>query len=105
MNTLTIAWISLPFFIGFIIYLLPRLDKYLALATTIISLAYSLLLFSQSSPITLNLLDNYGVRLVADQLSAYFILTNALVTMAVIFYNWESSKTAFFYAQAKLKRT
>jgi multicomponent Na+:H+ antiporter subunit D len=86
--------------IGFIIYLLPRLDKYLALAATIISLAYSLLLFSQSSPITLNLLDNYGVRLVADQLSAYFILTNALVTMAVIFYNWESSKTAFFYAQA-----
>ncbi|TRU29627.1 MAG: cation:proton antiporter, partial [Microcystis aeruginosa Ma_SC_T_19800800_S464] len=66
----------------------------------IISLAYSLLLFSQSSPITLNLLDNYGVKLVADQLSAYFILTNALVTMAVIFYNWESSKTAFFYAQA-----
>ena len=100
MNTLTIAWISLPFLIGFIIYLLPRLDKYLALAATIISLAYSLLLFSQSSPITLNLLDNYGVKLVADQLSAYFILTNALVTMAVIFYNWESSKTAFFYAQA-----
>ena len=100
MNTLTIAWISFPFLIGFIIYLLPRLDKYLALAATIISLAYSLLLFSQSSPITLNLLDNYGVRLVADQLSAYFILTNALVTMAVIFYNWESSKTAFFYAQA-----
>jgi len=31
MNTLTIAWISLPFLIGFIIYLLPRLDKYLAL--------------------------------------------------------------------------
>ncbi|MDB9417885.1 cation:proton antiporter [Microcystis aeruginosa] len=100
MNTLTIAWISLPFLIGFIIYLLPGLDKYLALAATIISLAYSLLLFSQSSPITLNLLDNYGVRLVADQLSAYFILTNALVTMAVILYNWESSKTAFFYAQA-----
>ncbi len=100
MNTLTIAWISLPFLIGFIIYLLPRLDKYLALAATIISLVYSLLLFSQSSPITLNLLDNYGVKLVADQLSAYFILTNALVTMAVIFYNWESSKTAFFYAQA-----
>ncbi|BAG02199.1 cation:proton antiporter [Microcystis aeruginosa] len=100
MNTLTIAWISLPFLIGFIIYLLPRLDKYLALAATIISLAYSLLLFSQSAPITLNLLDNYGVKLVADQLSAYFILTNALVTMAVIFYNWESSKTAFFYAQA-----
>jgi multicomponent Na+:H+ antiporter subunit D len=100
MNTLTIAWIAFPFFIGFIIYLLPKLDKYLALVTSIISLAYSLLLFSQSSPITLNLLDNYGVKLVADQLSAYFILTNALVTMAVIFYNWESSKTAFFYAQA-----
>jgi multicomponent Na+:H+ antiporter subunit D len=100
MNTLTIAWIAFPFFIGFIIYLLPRWDKYFALGTAIVSLAFALLLFSQSSPITLNLLDNYGVKLVADQLSAYFILTNALVTIAVIFYNWESSKTAFFYAQA-----
>ena len=84
MNTLTIAWISLPFLSGFIGYLLSRWAKYLSLITSIISLAYSLLLFSQSSPITLNLLDNYGVKLVADQLSAYFILTNALVTMAVI---------------------
>ncbi|TRU28291.1 MAG: cation:proton antiporter, partial [Microcystis aeruginosa Ma_MB_S_20031200_S102] len=100
MNTLTIAWIVVPFLSGFIGYLLSRWAKYLSLITSVISLAYSLLLFSQSSPITLNLLDNYGVKLVADQLSAYFILTNALVKMAVIFYNWESSKTAFFYAQA-----
>jgi multicomponent Na+:H+ antiporter subunit D len=35
-----------------------------------------------------------------DQLSGFFILTNALVTAAVILYCWRNSdKTAFFYAQ------
>ncbi|MGK7876719.1 MAG: cation:proton antiporter, partial [Xenococcaceae cyanobacterium] len=32
-------------------------------------------------------------------LSGYFILTNALVTAAVILYCWHSGKTAFFYTQ------
>jgi multicomponent Na+:H+ antiporter subunit D len=32
-------------------------------------------------------------------LSGYFILTNALVTAAVIIYCWPTDKTAFFYAQ------
>jgi multicomponent Na+:H+ antiporter subunit D len=40
------------------------------------------------------------VTLVADNLSAFFILTNGLVTTAVVLYCWQSTKTAFFYAQA-----
>ncbi|WP_449416418.1 cation:proton antiporter [Phormidium nigroviride] len=100
MNTITIACLTLPFFIGFVIYLLPKFDKYLALAITVVSAGYALQLLLGDSPLTLNLLDNFGVKLVADRLSGYFILTNAIVTAAVILYCWHSGKTAFFYAQA-----
>lgn len=99
MNTLTIAWIALPFFIGFSIYLLPKLDRYLALFTAFTSLGYALQLLVNQPPLTLQLLDHFGVTLIADQLSGFFILTNALVTTAVILYSWHSDKTAFFYTQ------
>lgn len=99
MSTLTIAWIAFPFFVGFSIYLLPKLDRYLALGVALVSGGYALQLFAERSPLTLQLLDHFGVTLVVDQLSGYFILTNALVTAAVILYCWHSGKTAFFYAQ------
>ncbi|MDJ0616797.1 MAG: cation:proton antiporter [Calothrix sp. MO_192.B10] len=100
MSTITIPWIALPFFVGFSIYLLPKLDRYLALLVVLTSLVYSLeRLFYPLAP-SWPLLDSFGVTLQADSLSGYFILTNALVTMAVIFYCWHSNKTAFFYTQA-----
>ncbi len=96
----TIVWIALPFLVGFLIYLWPKLDRWLALGMTLVSVGYSLLLFTNPSPINLKLLDNFGVTLVVDPLSGFFILTNALVTAAVILYCWQPSKSAFFYAQA-----
>ena len=100
MTIITLAWIALPFFLGFTIYLFPKLDKSLALCTAFASAAYALQLFVEQSPLKLQLLDSFGVTLVVDQLSGYFILTNAIVTAAVILYCWHSGKTAFFYAQA-----
>ena len=99
MNTLTLAWIGLPFFVGFSIYLIPKFDKYLAIFGAIASAAYAFLLFAMPSALTLELLDNFSVTLLVDRLSGYFILTNALVTAAVIIYCWPTDKTAFFYAQ------
>lgn len=99
MNTITIAWIGLPFLVGFSIYLLPKLDRYLALGMAIVSTGYALGLFFTQSSLTLKLLDNFGVTLAVDRLSGFFILTNGLVTAAVILYCWHSGKTAFFYAQ------
>jgi multicomponent Na+:H+ antiporter subunit D len=99
MNTLTLAWIGLPFFVGFSIYLIPKLDKYLAIFGAIASAAYAFLLFAIPSAVTLELLDNFSVTLLVDRLSGFFILTNALVTAAVIIYCWPTDKTAFFYAQ------
>lgn len=100
MTTLTIAWAALPFVIGFTIYLLPRLDRGLAIAMTSLSLGYGLQLILSRSPLTLALLDSFGVTLIADSLSGFFIVTNALVTAAVIIYCWSRRKTAFFYTQA-----
>ncbi|MFM7363403.1 MAG: cation:proton antiporter [Cuspidothrix sp.] len=99
MNTITLTWIATPFFLGFIIFLVPKLNRHLTMWGTIASAAYGLQLFVEPSSITLNLLDSFGVTLVADKLSGYFILTNALVTAAVALYCWRSDKTAFFYAQ------
>ncbi|MGC1394365.1 MAG: cation:proton antiporter [Coleofasciculaceae cyanobacterium] len=96
---ITITWVALPFFLGFVIYLVPKIDRYLAIGVTIISAIYALKIFVENSSLSLQLLDNFGVTLLIDQLSAYFILTNALVTTAVILYCWQSSKSAFFYAQ------
>ncbi len=98
MSTLTIIWIALPFFVGFISYLLPRCDRIFSFGVAIVSTIYALWLFTQP-PLTLQLLDNFGVTLLLDRLSGFFILTNALVTAAVILYCWNSSKTAFFYMQ------
>lgn len=95
-STLTIAWIALPFFVGFLIYLLPKLDRWLALGMAIASGAYAVSLFAEQSPLSLELLDHFGVTLLIDSLSGYFILTNALVTAAVILYCWHSGKSPFF---------
>ncbi|NEO42792.1 MAG: cation:proton antiporter [Moorea sp. SIO4A3] len=100
MSTITIAWIALPLFVGFSIYLLPKFDRYLALGVALFSVEYGTqLLLTAKSPLTIQLLDNFGVTLLVDQLSAFFILTNGLVTAAVILYCWQSGKTAFFYTQ------
>ncbi len=100
MTTMTIVWLVLPFFVGFSIYLLPQASRLLALGVTLVSAGYAALLFLQPTPLTLNLVDNFGVTVIADDLSGFFIITNALVTAAVVLYCWDTGKTAFFYVQA-----
>ena len=99
MIEITIAQIALPFFVGFVIYLLPKLARWLAIAIALVSAVYSLQLFLQPDPLNIQLLDSFGVSLIADRLSGFFILTNALVTAAVVSYCWSTGKTAFFYMQ------
>ncbi len=98
MTEITIAQIALPFFVGFVIYLLPQWGRWLALAVALVSAVYALTIFLQPDPLNIQLLDSFGVSLIVDRLSGFFILTNALVTAAVISYCW-TSKTAFFYMQ------
>ena len=102
MINITIAWIALPFFVGFVIYLLPKFARFLALAIALVSAIYALKVFLEPSPLNLQLLDNFGVTLTIDELSGFFIITNALVTAAVILYCWQTGKKAFFYMQTIL---
>ncbi|EKQ66810.1 formate hydrogenlyase subunit 3/multisubunit Na+/H+ antiporter, MnhD subunit [Leptolyngbyaceae cyanobacterium JSC-12] len=99
MNGLTIAWIALPFIVGFVIYLIPNLGRYLAVVTGLASIGYAGLIFVNPTPLTLQLLDSFGVTLLLDSLTGFFILTNALVTTAVIIYCWQTNRTSFFYGQ------
>ncbi len=71
----------------------------LALAVALVSAVYAVIIFLQPSPLNIQLLDSFGVSLIIDQLSGFFILTNALVTAAVVIYCWTTGKTAFFYMQ------
>ncbi len=100
MTNMTIAWMALPFFVGFVIYLLPNLARFLALGIALVSAVYATLVFLNPSPLDLQLLNNFGVTLSIDELSGFFILTNALVTAAVVLYCWGNNKTSFFYMQA-----
>jgi multicomponent Na+:H+ antiporter subunit D len=108
MTLWTVLWIALPFLVAFSLYLLPQSDRasrsifdyrVLALGVTLLSLAYAITLFFQPAPLALPLLDSFGVSLLADNLSAFFILTNTLVVTAVILYCWGTDKAKFFYTQ------
>ena len=99
MTDFSIIWIAASFFIGFVIYLLPKLDRWLALATALFSAGYAIAIFLRDSPLEIELIDSFGVTLLLDNLSAFFIITNALVTAAIICYCWQTGKTAFFYMQ------
>ena len=99
MTEIAIAQIALPFFVGFVIYLLPQFSRWLALAIALFSGVYAMQLFLQPDPLNIQLIDSFGVSLIVDRLSGFFILTNALVTAAVIIYCWSTGKTAFFYMQ------
>ncbi|MEM9508552.1 MAG: cation:proton antiporter [Cyanobacteria bacterium P01_E01_bin.35] len=107
MANITVIWIAGTLFIGFATYLFPKLACWLALGVAVFSSGYAVQLFLLSSPLDIQLLDSFGVSLILDQLSGFFILTNALVTIAVILYCWQSVNLSsrgrdshrFFYTQ------
>ncbi|MDG2990096.1 cation:proton antiporter [Candidatus Synechococcus calcipolaris G9] len=102
LENVTIAWVILPFFVGLTIYLFPKIDRPAALLVATLSGFYGLGRLVSPTPLTLELLDNFGVSLRVDTLSGYFILTNAIVTASVILYSWPQGKTVFFYTQVMM---
>jgi multicomponent Na+:H+ antiporter subunit D len=70
-TTLTLIWIALPFLVGFLIYLLSRFDRPLALVGALASVAYAAKLFLTPAPLTLRLLDHFGVSLILDPLAGF----------------------------------
>ncbi|MDX2255230.1 MAG: cation:proton antiporter [Pseudanabaenaceae cyanobacterium bins.39] len=102
MNLLVMSWVALPFFAGFLVYLLPKVDRFVSLGTLLLSGLFTIALFTNYpdvAPLTFRLLDTFGVSLRLDTTTGFFILTNFLVTTSVIIYCWRSDRVAFFYAQ------
>ncbi len=90
---------------GFGGYLLPVLVRFLALVVCLLTGGLAYLAFAIPSTEQWQLLDSFGVTLQLDALSGYFLLTNALVTLAVLLYCWGSDRTAFFYTQLIILHT
>ncbi|GAB4343680.1 MAG: cation:proton antiporter [Cyanophyceae cyanobacterium] len=99
LSTLTIAWLVLPLLVAFGIYLFPRVDRPFATLAALVSIIYGGSAIARAEPLTLTLLNNFGVSLLVDSLSGFFILTNGFVTAAVILYCWGSDRKTFFYTQ------
>ncbi|ERN42834.1 formate hydrogenlyase subunit 3/multisubunit Na+/H+ antiporter, MnhD subunit [Rubidibacter lacunae KORDI 51-2] len=100
LNTTTsvILWIAFPFIAGFGSFLLPKSDRLLAFGVCSTSLVYSFLQIFRPTSLTLKLMDSFGVTLILDSQSGFLVLTNAIVTAAVILYCQDRGKDAFFYA-------
>ncbi|MEM6520790.1 MAG: cation:proton antiporter [Cyanobacteria bacterium P01_D01_bin.71] len=99
MTTVSTIWLILPLFVGFCIYLMPRIDRFLALGIALASSGFGGLLIFQQSSLSLALLDSFGVSLRLDVQSGFFVLTNGLITAAVILYCWQSDRRPYFYTQ------
>lgn len=99
LKEITIIWLALPFVFAFLAYLLPKGDRFFSVLTALISGVYVIPVFLLASPLEITLLDNFGISLVIDQVSGFFILTNACVTLAVTAYCWQTDKNPFFYLQ------
>lgn len=99
MSILLIIWIVLPLIAGFSIYLFPKVDRVLAIGLAIASIGYGLQLIVNQTTLDLVLSDSFGVTLTLDPQSGFFILTNGLVTAAVILYSWQSNKSVYFFTQ------
>jgi len=97
--SLTVMWVCLPLLMGFSIYLFPKLSRILSLGVALTSLPYGLWHLTRQSALSLQLVDSFGVQLLIDELSGYFIVTNALVTAAVVLYCWQLKKGSFFFTQ------
>ncbi|MFM1842893.1 MAG: dehydrogenase subunit 4, partial [Cyanobacteriota bacterium] len=97
--------ICLSLMAGFGGYLLPVLVRYLTLTVCLLTAGLAYLGFTTQSPQQWQLFDSFGVMLQLDALTGYFLLTNALVTLAVLAYCWGTARSAFFYAQLMILHT
>ncbi|QUS59498.1 cation:proton antiporter [Synechocystis sp. PCC 7338] len=97
--------ICLSLMAGFSGYLLPATVRFLTLAVCLLTLGLAYLGFTAPDVQSWVLLDSFGVTLQLDALAGYFLLTNALVTLAVLVYCWNTGRSAFFYAQLIILHT
>ncbi|MEB3118506.1 MAG: cation:proton antiporter, partial [Limnothrix sp.] len=60
LEPLTVGWVVFSLMVGFVIALLPKLDRVLSLLVAVTSAVYAGLLLTANAPLPLTLLDRFG---------------------------------------------
>lgn len=102
MDVFLIIWLVVPMLVSFGIYLIPKVSRILALGLAVLSMLVAVQLITMQGSLDLTLMDSFGVALRLDNQSGFFVLTNSLVTAAVILYCWHSDRSAYFYTQLSI---
>lgn len=89
--------VFVPLAVGLLCVLWPRHARWLPVLPCLGTLAVSLYLLHTDPSIELHLIDSYGVSLVFDSMGAWFMLTNALVSLAVLWHERIRGGHRFFF--------
>ena len=88
--------VLIPLAVGLLCILLPHWAKGLSVLPCLITAGASGYLLVTNKTIHLKLLDSFGVSLLADPTAAWFLMTNALVCLAVAWHERLKAENTFF---------
>ncbi len=88
-QSITVAWLLLPFLAAFLAALLPSLARPLALLCFLATAAQAAAISLGGVPTSFSLLGPHGVVLRPDAIAVPFLLLNALVAGAVLLDTWQ----------------
>jgi multicomponent Na+:H+ antiporter subunit D len=88
--------VLIPLAVGLLCILLPRWAKGLSVLPCLVTAGASGYVLATNKTVHLQLLDSFGVLLLADPTAAWFLMTNALVCLAVIWHEHLNRENSFF---------
>ncbi len=94
---LILILIFVPLVVGLFCVLWPRHAPWLPVLPCVGTLAVSLYLLRTGTPLELHLVDSHGVSLLFDSTGAWFMITNALVSLAVLWHERIKGGHRFFF--------
>ncbi|MFC1762416.1 proton-conducting transporter membrane subunit [Planctomycetota bacterium] len=88
--------VFVPLVVGLFCVLLPQWAKGLSVLPCLVTAGVSGYLLGTGKTVNLCLLDSFGVSLLADPTAAWFLMTNALVCLAVAWHERLKAENTFF---------
>jgi len=89
--------VFVPLVVGLFCVLWPRYAPWLPTGPCLGTLGVSLYLLYSNTTVELHLLDSHGISLLFDPMAAWFMLTNALVSLAVLWHERIKGGHRFFF--------
>ena len=91
-----IGIVLIPFFLALLGLLLPRLVRWGLIFSCLLTLGFGVALVAGKQTVSLQLMDSFGVSLLADATAAWFLLANAMVCLAVMWHERAKSDNDSF---------